>query len=562
MGKAKKSIEIFGNALKEKGNSYQFSENFLRDMTFRMISKTFELSVLEFCSTSYPEIVCEPDLYRGLNSDESLTFDHSECVETLVIHPDEERLLKCVGYGAPAMGAKWLEGKFDLIGNDSGIEVSHKGCYAFQTTRKLVNSGAESIQGQLTCEIWNKNFEFPHRFTAKKFIITFIKRSTKKNTTPSKLTTSDKPTSSNSEELVTTEEGKVAEKVEPTTKPAEEGKTTEKIEPTTKPALTSKMQSTITVDSENSTTTRSSDKTTSQVPPITHKVNSTTKRSGGAGSNITLSPTELSVNPIDRNPGLHRPSHVTVYILSLVLVSCVVGVLCFMSAAVCRKRQGISLIHLDNLISEQCRKDSVPKIAVPPVPKCYERQKTTSTVVSCSVDEDSAVEHIYQTIDEVHDPDYCYAWTVPPVVLQKSKVDLQLVLTPTSISKSGSEGYGLQSSGEGKHSIFSQSTSGASAYQRNYTNTGICSSEDLSLPVPVICVDDVEFDAESATGPYRPGLSAKSRAQRQSIKSEYISLAATTSNLDTSRVAELTEEYISLSVIKSHSEISHISTLV
>ncbi|XP_063683605.1 uncharacterized protein LOC134818113 [Bolinopsis microptera] len=535
----KTSIKIFGNALEEKLDSYQFSENFLRDMKFRMISKTFELSVLDFCSTSYPEIVCEPDLYQGLNSDESLTFHHSECVETLVIHPDEERLLKCVGYGAPVMGASWdLVGKFDLVGTDADIEVSHKGCYAFQTTKKLVNSGAESLQGQVTCEIWNKHFLFPHRYKAKKFIITFVKRITEKNTTPSKLTTSDKPTSSNAEELVTTEEGKATEKVEPVIKPTEERKATEKVESTTKPALTSKIQSITTMDSENSATTRSSDNN----PLTSHKRNSTTRR-----SNITLAPADLSVNTIDRNPGLYQPSPVTVYILSLFLVSCVVGVLCFMSAAICRKRQGISLIQLDNLISEQCRKDSVPKIAVPPVPKCYERQKTTSTVMSCSVDEDPAVEHIYQTIDEAHDPDYCYAWTVPPVVLQKSKVDVQLVLTPTSISKSRSEGYGLQSSGEGKHSIFSQSTSGASAYQRTYSNTGICSSEDLSLSVPAICVDDVEFYAESATGPYRPGSCARSRAQRQFIKSEYISLAAAKAQPGILHLTE-TEESIQISV--------------
>ena len=273
--------------------------------------------------------------------------------------------------------------------------------------------------------------------------------------------------------------------------------------------------------------------------------------------NVSTGPDDISLYVPDSvvNPCLDEPCLPTkdqtmplaVYILCFILLTGVISAILSIFTAACRRRyQDLALIQLDNLKAENYRKDLPPNIPLPLVPKSYGKQKVASTIISSAADEDPPVEHIYQCVDQ--DLDYCYAWSVDDEVLKKSKVDVRMVLTPTPVPNSGSEGYSRQFSGS------------SSAYRRTYTNTGICSSEDLS--VPAICVDDVEFDAESATGPHRLGICARSRAQRQSIKSEYISLAATTSNLDTSRLAELTEEYISLSVIKSHSEISPISTLV
>ena len=267
--------------------------------------------------------------------------------------------------------------------------------------------------------------------------------------------------------------------------------------------------------------------------------------------NVSTGPDDISLYVPDSvvNPCLDEPCLPTkdqtmplaVYILCFILLTGVISAILSIFTAACRNRyQDLALIQLDNLKAENYRKDLPPNIPLPLVPKSYGKQKVASTIISSAADEDPPVEHIYQCVDQ--DLDYCYAWSVDDEVLKKSKVEVRMVLTPTPVPNSGSRGYSRQFSGS------------ASAYQRTYTNTGICSSEDLSLSVPAICVDDVEFDAESATGPYRLGLSAKSRAQRQSIKSEYISLAAAKAQPGILHLTE-TEDIIQLSELETRLDV-------
>jgi hypothetical protein len=223
---------------------------------------------------------------------------------------------------------------------------------------------------------------------------------------------------------------------------------------------------------------------------------------------------------------------VAVYILCFILVSGVIAALFLISAAVCRKRQRLHEMRLNTMEPEKCSNGSAPKIPLPPVPKIYNRQRTASTIVSSSAGEcpEAEVEHIYETIDPYHDPAYSYAWTVPPVVLRKTKVDVQLFLSPNPRLK---EGFVRQGSVGGHTSTFSLSTSGTSACQRTYSNTDASVIEDHPTPLPVISCSNAELVPEYPSGASTGVLPPSGNpARRQMIKSEYISIAAAEAVLD------------------------------
>ena len=79
-----------------------------------------------------------------------------------------------------------------------------------------------------------------------------------------------------------------------------------------------------------------------------------------------------------------------------------------------------------DVISHKDDRNMPPKIPPPPTPVFYNN--------SCSPDPLSEVEHIYEDIDRIHDPAYSYAWTVSPITLLKSKIDVCLGLDISSYS--------------------------------------------------------------------------------------------------------------------------------
>ena len=133
------------------------------------------LSVFNFCPTSYPRIVCKPKISTNLNFDDSLVSDKDECTVKLMMSPAEERTLKCIGYGAPDMESEWrsTSENFKLVKTKPDLETMYEGNYALKTSVLLnvsKNSGA-GYTAEVICEIWNKNFEFPHRYREKRFLI-------------------------------------------------------------------------------------------------------------------------------------------------------------------------------------------------------------------------------------------------------------------------------------------------------------------------------------------------------------------------------------------------------
>ena len=408
-------IKIFGNILEKKNIFYHFyherSENWKENLKISKIFKTFGASMFYFCSSSVPGIVCEPDLFHGSNSKESLKPNNNLCIETLFVRHGEERLLTCIGYGAPDMTSEWeTQGEqFQLMKIRSDSETSHKGNYAFQTTRKLLINDT-SQPGMVICTIRNNNFDVPVRECQKTFIITIN-----------------------------------------TNKGVDEGA----FPPETK-------------------------------APCTDESCSPPKNKGKTNPNITL------------------------YIMSSIMGSAVISALFVITIAVCRKRRGILPIQRSE--SERSRIDPVPNIPVPPVPVLYERQATAATNVSSCTEADPEVDHVYETIDDIQDPaDYCYAWTVSDEALRNSKVGIKMVLSPTVVRRS--QGFGRQSS-VGQHSM--HSSSGGSGYQRTYFNTS-------AVNYTSVRVEDAQVEPEYV--PAEPAHSIRGRVQRQSTKSEYVTLS-------------------------------------
>ena len=175
-------IKIFGSALQQNVVNYPLSLEFLQtgnwtaDVEIKKIYKTIELNVLDFCPTSYPRIVCESYKSKSLNSDESLVSDKDDCIEKLVMSPGQERTLTCIGYGAPDMNSSWRPrstgGNFKLVKTKPDSVMSYEGNYALETRITLtVDRNSEAVKGKVICEIWNKNFDFPHRNREKTFLI-------------------------------------------------------------------------------------------------------------------------------------------------------------------------------------------------------------------------------------------------------------------------------------------------------------------------------------------------------------------------------------------------------
>ncbi|KAL5252767.1 hypothetical protein ACHWQZ_G015509 [Mnemiopsis leidyi] len=177
-------IRIFGNTLQKTIANFRVSQEFLRamrdlrvqDIKIKKIYKTIGmLSVFNFCPTSYPRIVCKPKNSTNLNFDDSLVSDKDECTVKLMMSPAEERTLKCIGYGAPDMDSDWRSTSehFKLVKTKPDLETMYEGNYALETSVLLnvsKNSGA-GYTAEVICEIWNKNFEFPHRYREKRFLI-------------------------------------------------------------------------------------------------------------------------------------------------------------------------------------------------------------------------------------------------------------------------------------------------------------------------------------------------------------------------------------------------------
>ena len=173
-------IKIFGSALQQTVINYPVSQEFLQtgnwtaDVEIKTIYKTIGLSVLDFCPTSYPRIVCQPDNNKSLNSDESLVSEKNDCTEKLLMSPGEEHTLTCIGYGAPDMNSKWksISENFNLVKKKPDSETTYEGNYALETTITLtIDKNSEPVTSKVICEIWNKNFDFPHRFREKTFLI-------------------------------------------------------------------------------------------------------------------------------------------------------------------------------------------------------------------------------------------------------------------------------------------------------------------------------------------------------------------------------------------------------
>ena len=79
-----------------------------------------------------------------------------------------------------------------------------------------------------------------------------------------------------------------------------------------------------------------------------------------------------------------------------------------------------------DVISHEDDRNTPPKIPPPPTPVFYKNSRPPDPL--------SFVEHIYEDIDRIHDPAYCYAWTVSPITLLKSKIDVCLGLDISSLS--------------------------------------------------------------------------------------------------------------------------------
>ena len=426
---------------------------------------------------------------------------HGVCVEKLVINSVESRELKCVGHGAPEMNASWpvVNENLELVDTGSVSHTSCSDCFDFVTTRNVTSRGGLPASGEVSCEIWNKNFDFPHRFQRKKFVITFEKMLTDPKTTVTKRTTAERVVT-NRTEL-------------PNESPTRKVNTTST--PTTE-SVTSAKKDLPTFSSQLSTST--SGLTTSYSYSNTANRENPTQLSNSTDGIVS------DDSSSSFNPNLHKPLTVSVYILGFLLFSGVMAAFCVISVAALRKNQRLYQVRRVNRLA-----NAVPKIALPPVPK-FDRQATTSTMVSSSVDDNIVMEHIYATVDETQDPAYCYAWTVSPEVLRNSNVDVKFVLTPTSSR------FSRQSSGgDGYPSTLSQSTSGASA-SRTYSNTGLCSLEECLQPetLPVILVNGVEVEAEDGAVVEDLNLNVEYAPttrrttpypQRHAIRSEYISLA-------------------------------------
>ena len=429
--------------------------------------------------------------------------NHGVCVEKLVINSEESRELKCVGHGAPEMNASWsVDGaNLELVDTGSVSQTSCDDCYEFVTSRNVSSRGGLPSNGEVSCEIWNKNFDFPHRFQRKRFVITFEKMLTEPKTTVMKHTTAVRVVTN----LTELPNESPTRKINKTSTP-----TTERVTSTKKDLPTFSSQPS-TSTSGFSTSYSYSNTANGENPTLFS--NST----DGIVSDNSSS---------DFDPNLHKPLTVSVYILGFLLLSGVMAAFCVISVAALRKHHKQYQVRRVNRLA-----NTVPKIAQPPVPKSFDGQATTSTMVSSSVDENIEMEHIYATVDETQDPAYCYAWTVSPEVLRNSNVDVKFVLTPTSSR------FSRQSSGgDGYPSTLSQSTSGASG-NRTYSNTGLCSLEECLQPetLPVILVNGVEVEVEDdAVVGQDLNLNVDNTLttrrtipypQRHAIRSEYISLA-------------------------------------
>lgn len=458
--------------------------------------------MFDYSRTSWPKVVCDADNFRGSNPKESLTNEHADCIEKLFLYSGEERILSCLCYGSPDMVARWSgdESIMKLINKSSEINdvCEYGGCYAFQTSKRLVNNGT-NMQSQVRCEIWNKNIEFPHRWCEKKFYIELVDRN--------------------------------HPNIKPTTKPVTPNQSIETnhttVSKNTTVADQSKVpdNSTLSIDTSVSTTDSGQNGTNNATPIFKNTTTKVDNSSVDSNNSICL---KEPCRPHHQD----QPMSVAVYILCFILISGLLAALFIIAATVCRRQQRFHEMRLNTM---KGLRDSAPKIPLPSLPESFERQRTASTMVSSSIGEcpEVEVEHIYDTIDPDHDPAYSYAWTVPPIVLKKTRVDVKLVLSPKARLN---DRFDRQGSTGGQTSTFSMSTSGTSACQRTYSNTEGSLIENLPPPIPVICCDEPNKD------PLAGVLhSTENAARRQMIKSEYISTAVAKELFTSSSSAEAGE---------------------
>ena len=138
---------------------------------------------------------------------------------------------------------------------------------------------------------------------------------------------------------------------------------------------------------------------------------------------------------------------------------------------------------VDVVSDKEVHRDTPPTIPPPPTPVLYNYQ------TSFPPRSPSEVEHIYETIDHIHDPAYSYAWTDSPATLLNSKNDIRLGISsaPTNFSSEKFEEVD-------KDAIRQQSHRATSQYSSSDLLTSQYRRESLSLDdLSISKISDAEF---------------------------------------------------------------------